>query len=110
MTSRRGGQLSDGAVKNLAAVLSAVFTEAIAGGLVESNPCRGLWRELRRGAARGRRRGQRVKALTTSQAQAFLRVAEETEPESWPALALMMLAGLRAGEALAVTADRKSVV
>lgn len=104
-TSRRGGQLTPGTVHNLAATLGAVLAEAVAEGLVSDNPLRGLWRELRRGSASGKR-GQRVKALTTGEAQSFVRAAEQTEPVAWPALALMLLAGLRAGEASAVRADR----
>ena len=60
---------------------------------------------MRRAATKRGSRGP-VKALTTEEAQAFVRVAAETEAAAWPALALMMLAGLRAGEAFAVTADR----
>jgi integrase len=104
--SRRGGRLSEGTVRHLVATLSAVFVEAIAEGLVEVNPVRGLWRELRRGATAKRNGRGPAKALTTNEAQAFLRVAAETEAAAWPALALMALAGLRAGEAFAVTADR----
>ena len=104
--SQRGGRLGEGTVRHVVATLSAVFVEAIAEGLVEVNPVRGLWRELRRGAAAKRGSRGPVKALTTSEAQAFLRVAAETEAAAWPAIALMALAGLRAGEAFAVTADR----
>jgi integrase len=83
-----------------------VFVEAIAADLVKVNPVLGLWRELRRGVASKRGGRGLVKALTTEQAKVFMRVATETEHASWPAFALMTLAGLRAGEAFAVTADR----
>lgn len=108
-TSRRGRRMAAGTVRNIVATLSAVFVEAIAEGLVEVNPVRGLWRELRRGATSKRKGGRVIKAFTTEEARAFARVAAATEPAAWPALALMMLAGLRAGEAFAVTADRVDV-
>jgi integrase len=106
--SRRGGPLTDGSVRVAVATLSGVFAEAVIEWLIPTNPVSGIWRELRRGRAAAKRAsGKRlVKALTTEQAQTFLPVAEKTEAGSWPALALMTLAGLRAGEALALTQER----
>ncbi len=102
--SSRGAAFADGTVRHQAATLSAVLTEARAEGVIAENPMRGLWRELRRGSS-SRARG-RVKALTAEEARRLAAIAPDVVPEAWPKLALMMLAGLRAGEALAVTADR----
>lgn len=104
-TSKRGGPFADGTVRRLAATVSAVLNEARAEGVIADNPTRGLWRELRRGAA-SRVKGRRVKALMPEQARQLAAAAPGLIPDAWPRLALMMLAGLRPGEALAVTADR----
>ncbi len=104
--SHRGGHLTEGSVRVALATLSGVFAEAVVEQLIATNPSQGIWREVRKGRAAKRSVGKRVKALTTDQAIAFLATAKSTEPGSYPALALMTLAGLRAGEALAVTAER----
>jgi len=104
--SDRGRPFAEGTVKKLGAALGAILAEARAEGVIADNPMRGLWRELRRGSAARARKAGPVKALTAAEARRLVEVAPGCVPRAWPALALMLFGGLRAGEAFAVTADR----
>jgi integrase len=106
--SARKRTYARGTVRRVSTTLSAVLREAVEAGVIESNPMQGLWSSLTRGVAAKKQASRRrarddAKAFTAEEAQRFAKIAETTEPEAWPALATMMLAGLRAGEALAVT-------
>lgn len=104
-TSIHGRPFATNYVRAMRTTVSGVLTEAVEAGLIAANPCRGVWKELQRG--RSRKLKGATKALDTQQAAAFAEAAQQSEPESWPAFALMMLAGLRPMEALAL--QRESI-
>jgi len=97
--------LARGSVRNVYHTLSAILSEAVEDSLIKSNPIRGLWKSLTKGKARHEER-ELVKALTADQASAFLAAAETNAPEHYRYFCTLMLAGLRPGEGLALTADK----
>jgi integrase len=97
-------RLARGSVRSIYTTLSAVLTEAVERGLLQANPVRGLWRSLSKSAKA--EAVDQVKALTPEQAGAFLAAAQAHAPGDYPFFATLLLAGLRAGEALALTSDK----
>jgi integrase len=97
-------RLARGSVRSIYMTLSAVLTEAVERGLLQANPVRGLWRSLSKSAKT--EAIERVKALTPGQAGAFLAAAQTHAPDDYPFFATLLLAGLRTGEALALTTDK----
>jgi integrase len=97
-------RLARGSVRSVYMTLSAVLTEAVERGLLQANPVRGLWRSLSKSAKT--EAVEQVKALTPGQAGAFLAAAQTQAPADYPFFATLLLAGLRTGEALALTPDK----
>jgi integrase len=94
-------KLARGSVLHLLHTLSALMREAVEDQLLVSNPLRGLGRALQLGRRR-RGQGTEAKALTQAQLAAFLSTARTTAPDIFPVFAVMGLAGLRVGEAIAL--------
>lgn len=105
---RTQSKLARGTVKHLFMVLSGLLSSAVEDGIIKANPIRGLWKALgKAGKAQGSKKSAvEVPAFDADQAGRFLAAAEQHAPEHYPALATMMLAGLRVGEALAVTPEK----
>jgi len=96
--------LARGSVRSIYHTLSAVFSEAVEQNLIKANPIRGMWKTVTKGKARHDHEEQ-VKAMNTEEASAFLKVALTLAPADYPYFCTLMLAGLRPGEGLAVTAE-----
>jgi integrase len=95
--------LARGSVRSIYHTLSAVFSEAVEQNLIKANPIRGLWKAVTKGKAR--HDDPEVKAMTSEEASAFLKVALPLAPDDYPYFCTLMLAGLRPGEGLAVTTE-----
>jgi integrase len=80
-------------------------TIAVEDSLIKANPIRGLWKTVTKGKARNEER-ELVKAMSAEEAAAFLTAAEASAPADYPYFATLMLAGLRPGEGLALTAAK----
>jgi integrase len=101
---RERKRLARGSVHHAFRVLSGVLSWAVEDQLISANPVRGLWGTLfKRKVAAAER--SKIKALTPEQARALLEALQRTDPEHLPAIALMLWAGLRVGEALALVPD-----
>jgi integrase len=98
---RERKRLARSSVHYLFRTLSGVMSSAVEDQLLAANPLRGLWgatfKRKRRAAER-----EDIKALTAEQAGALLAVIRRDVPEHFPAIVLMLWAGLRVGEALAL--------
>lgn len=94
-------KLARGTVLHLLMTLSGVMRAAVAVQLLVSSPLSGMTKDLRLSR---RKRGDRgkVKAFDQGQLVRFLTVARQHTPDVYPAFAVMGLAGLRAGEAMAL--------
>lgn len=98
MEGRR--RLARGTVLHLLMTLSGIMRAAVAMQLVVSNPLSGLTKDLR--LTKKKREKGKVKAFAQEQLVRFLSVSAKTAPEVFPAFAVMGLAGLRVGEAMAL--------
>jgi integrase len=98
-------RLSRGTVRHLLMTISGILSSAVEDGLLKANPVRAQaqWKRLGKVGAEA---PEESLAFETDEATRFLEAARKYEPAYFPALATMMLTGLRVGEALAVTADR----
>jgi integrase len=94
-------KLAKGTVLHLLMTMSAILQAAVAVQLLVSNPLGRLAKEMR---LNRRKKGdkQNVKAFDQPQLARFLTVARENAPDAFPVLAVMGLAGLRVGEAMAL--------
>lgn len=79
------------------AVIRSMFTVAVSDGMLASNPCSGLGRELGLRASTGEKR-----ALTKEQAGQVLKYAQDKEPDYFLAMCLYLSTGMRLGEGLAL--------
>lgn len=93
-------KLARGTVKNLLLTLSGVMAQAVEDGLIVANPLQKMGRRLNLGTKRD---ASKCKALDGAQLRTFLDDARTREPEVFPAFAVMAFAGLRIGEAVALT-------
>jgi integrase len=82
--------------------LSAIMREAVEDQLLATNPLRNLSKALRLDHDND---DEDVKALTQPQLVTFLVTARVEAPDVFPAFAVMGLAGLRVGEAMALRSD-----
>jgi integrase len=113
-----GGRLGNGRIKRtfktLAAstvrlmfkVVSAILSAAVEDGLRESNPLRGMWKALGKVGTKDASKDVKTLAFDTEEAARFLEAAALETPERHAILALMLFAGLRVGEALALQASK----
>lgn len=90
-------------VNLLFSTLSAMLSAALAAGVLREHPLRGLRAELNKGKHRaGKKKKKKVRALDTAQAALFVRGAQRYAPGYWPYFAMLMWAGLRPSEGIAV--------
>jgi integrase len=86
--------------------VSSIMRAAVAVQLIVANPLGGLTKDLRL----GKKDNSKIKAFDQPQLVRFLSTAHELCPEVYPAFAVMGLAGLRIGEAIALRWDNLDLV
>ncbi len=94
------GKLARNTVKNVFAILRALFSHAVEDGLVEGNPALRLGR-FNRSQAEGRK----VEFLTREEAECFLAVVRDSRSDRHPFFMTALRAGLKLGELLALEWD-----
>jgi integrase len=90
-------------VKQIRSVLSTLLSLAVEDEIIGSNPALGLIRSRHTKAQKRKNRarvGEAVKAMSLDERNCFLAMAIKRDAEVYPAFMLMVLAGLRLGEAL----------
>lgn len=101
LASKRGTGLSKDSVRLIRAAVSAVFADAIDRGIVAANPATRLGRAKQPDTISSTERREKIKVLSLTQLDAFLRVAAEDRLATlWLFLADT---GARPGEAFALT-------
>jgi integrase len=96
--------LNKSTVKLMLRVISSIITSAVNDGLIATNPLRGLWKDLaikESGAG-----SKKILAMDSDEAARFLSSIAQAAPHHRAMMALMMFAGLRVGEALALQAGK----
>lgn len=88
------------------AILHKMLEDAkIEHSLIDNNPADGLGKPLGLTPKSGKRSRSEIKALTATQLTKFLTTAKEDFPEVYPLFLTLAMAGMRIGEALALTWD-----
>lgn len=98
MAGRR--KLARGSVRQLLGTMNAVLASAVEDGILLANPLQKLGKRLSVGTKRDT---AKPKAFDGGQLARFMAAAREKTPDLYPAFAVMASAGLRVGEAMALT-------
>jgi integrase len=103
-TKKDGKPYARESVRLTLSTLSALMTDAKAAHLILEHPTRGLWKEFNKG--KKKRTKKRIKALDPEATRLFLASALEHAPAHFPYFAILVWAGLRPSEGLAVRAEK----
>jgi len=101
MAGRR--KLARGSVRQLLGTMNAVLGSAVEDGILLANPLQKLGKRLALGTKRDT---AKPKALNAAELALFMAVARVKTPDLYPGFAVMGCAGLRVGEAMALTWDK----
>jgi len=102
LVAKRKARLSRNTVRLIHATLRAMLNYAIDDGVIIHNPADRLGRQLRLTSSPTERDSE-IKALDRLQLRRFLDTAAASEPEYYPLFFTLARAGLRLGEAFALT-------
>jgi len=99
-------KLKRGTVRHLLGTMNAIMGTAVEDGVILASPLQKLGKKLNLGTRRDK---TKPKALDADQLSAFMATARSETPDLFPAFATMAYAGLRVGEAMALTWDHVDI-